>query len=665
MAARARSFEIRYDRNEPQFSTSRSSRTNIMRKGVRFLLLVLLCALALASCAPQKNIVSAPGRTGLPGHKAQDPRQALEKYGKYLAATHPGDPARVEAWKNTVDSAIQLGDYALAEKSLRQWQFESGKTVASWPWNQSHAHLLWASKGRGAYTAYLSNLMERKDLEWLTREAAGRELSGHFWEHGEYSLAFDAMGFLYRNTSGASAKGALESDALARAESLSPDELQKVLDSSLGADPTTYPWSMVVWAQSMKRLDRDKDSWPSVWPSLSGIVNSGELANRDFFAGSLHTLEQKLGAVRQSLVLLLPLSGPYSKVGWQIAKGADCAWRENKALSVTPEIKLINTESPTFLEELQSIPNTPLVGGPLRKNVWEKIRMAGLNRSIRFLTFLPSVEDEGREAWRFFSSPEDQARALVKGCNLLGITSFAILHPQDRFGMAMTSVFQDEVYSTGGQLPVVRGYDMDNPPTWTKAVGAVLGASDAKNSMNPEPPFQAVFLPDSMFRVQQLAPLFHYYEEKRLVLLGPQAWSQSMGGGGLEMQYFDLAVFPGAWDPSLGSGNAARLRQGMIEGGGRADMWAALGYDFVRFTALLGGGQGSAENFNLSLAQSASRMPWTMAPMHWTNGRVRQELFLFQPTPSGMVRASMDKIRNIRAQRQGQREERCTQLDGQ
>ena len=82
-----------------------------MRKGVRFLLLVLLCALALASCAPQKNIVSAPGRTGLPGHKAQDPRQALEKYGKYLAATHPGDPARVEAWKNTVDSAIQLGDY--------------------------------------------------------------------------------------------------------------------------------------------------------------------------------------------------------------------------------------------------------------------------------------------------------------------------------------------------------------------------------------------------------------------------------------------------------------------------------------------------------------------------------------------------------------------------
>ena len=44
---------------------------------------------------------------------------------------------------------------------------------------------------------------------------------------------------------------------------------------------------------------------------------------------------------------------------------------------------------------------------------------------------------------------------------------------------------------------------MDNPPTWTKAVGAVLGASDAKNSMNPEPPFQAVFLPDFMFRVQQ------------------------------------------------------------------------------------------------------------------------------------------------------------------
>lgn len=635
-----------------------------MKKGVYFLLVLLVCALTLASCAPKKRIMPSPGRPALPGYKAQDPQQALQRYTRYLATTRPGDPNRAEAWKQTVDSALQLKQYDLAEKNLRDWQFESRTATTSWDWNQSHAHFLWATKGQNAYTSYLADLVGRKDLDWTTREAAGRELADHFWEAREYGLSFDALGLLYRAAPDNTVKSPLESHALSRADSLSLAELQKILDSSLGADPTAYPWSMVIWAQSMKLLDKDEDNWASVWPSLSSIVSSGGLANRDFFAGNLRALEQKMGVVQQSLVLLLPLSGPYSKVGWQIAKGADCAWRENKAASNAPEIKLINTESPTFLDELSAVRDVPFIGGPLRKEVWQKIRMAGLHRSARFLTFLPNVEDEGQDAWRFFSNPADQVRALIRGCAEIGITSFAILYPQDRFGMAMSTVFQEEARTSGAQVPVTRGYDVKNPPTWGKAVAAILGASGAKNTMNPEPPYQAVFLPDSLFRVQQLAPLFHYYEERRLVFLGPQVWTQSMAGAGLEMQYFHLALFPGTWDARQASGNAEKLRQGMAQSGGTTDMWAALGYDFVRFTALLGSGQGSTEDFNLALNQAAYRMPWAQAPMRWQNGQASQDLFLFQPTGSGMIRANLDTIRSLRQQRQEQREERRLELSG-
>jgi uncharacterized protein len=91
-------------------------------------------------------------------------------------------------------------------------------------------------------------------------------------------------------------------------------------------------------------------------------------------------------------------------------------------------------------------------------------------------------------------------------------------------------------------------------------------------------------------------------------------------------------------------------------------MWAALGYDFVRFTALLGGGQSSAEAFNQALAEAASRMPWTLAPMHWDGGRASQDLFLFQPTQSGMIQADLEKIRQAREQRQIRRDERKIQL---
>jgi hypothetical protein len=628
-------------------------------------ILVLALALGLASCA-KKIVYSTPTTqpgAALPGHKAADPQKALQKYTKQLETTRPGDPSRGEAWRNTVGSAVQLGEFELAEKNLQTWQAESKNATASWDWNQANAQLLLARKGKDAYSGYLIDMISRKDLDWTTREAAGMELVDHFWAIPEYGLAFDALGLMYKSAPD-EAKGPLEASALARAESLPLDELHKILSGALGADPNTYPWSMVVWAQSMKLLAQDKANWTTVWPSLSTIVRTGGLANKDFFAGNLRSLEQEMGVVRQSLVLLLPLSGPYSKVGWKIAKGADSAWRENRAQTAAPEIKLINTESPTFLDELRTVSGVPIIGGPLRKDIWEKIRLAGLHRSARFMTFMPSVEDEGIEAWRFFSSPADQTRALIRGCEELGVTSFAILHPQDRFGTAMTEVFQEQARLLGANISTVRGYDIENPPAWGKAVAAILGASGAKDTLNPEPPFQAVFLPDSLFRVQQLGPLFHYYEETRLIFLGPQLWSQSLAESKLETQYFDLTLFPGAWSSDLNSQSAQSLKRSMQESGGEeTDLWAALGYDFVRFSALVGGGQSSTDAFNQALAQAASRMSWSLAPMHWDAGRATQDLFLFQPTESGMVLADMEKMRQTREQRQTRREERRIQLE--
>ena len=164
--------------------------------------------------------------------------------------------------------------------------------------------------------------------------------------------------------------------------------------------------------------------------------------------------------------------------------------------------------------------------------------------------------------------------------------------------------------------------------------------------------------------MQQLGPLFHYYEETRLIFLGPQLWSQSLAESKLETQYFDLTLFPGAWSSDLNSQSAQSLKRSMQESGGEeTDLWAALGYDFVRFSALVGGGQSSTEAFNQALAQAANRMSWSLAPMHWDAGRATQDLFLFQPTESGMVLADMEKMRQTREQRQTRREERRIQLE--
>ncbi len=626
---------------------------------------VLVAALALASCAPKKilSVPASPDQSGLPGYRAEDPEKALERYTRHLESTRPGDPGRNQAWRGSVGSAIQLGQYDLAERNLQSWKDESAGAVESWDWNQAYAQLLLARKGNDAYSSFLIDLVGREDLDWTAREAAGMELVDHFWEIPEYGLAFDALGLVYRSAPDDAVRSSLEATALSRAESLPLDDLRKVLDAALGADPNAYPWSMVVWAESMKLLARDKGNWPTVWPSLSAIVRAGDLANKEFFAGNLRSLEQELGPVRQSLVLLLPLSGPYAQVGWKIAKGADVAWRESRAQTAAPAIQLINTESPSFIDDLKALGAVPIVGGPLRRDVWQKIRLAGLHHASRFLTFMPSVEDEGDQAWRFFGSPEDQARALVRWCEQLGVTSYAVLHPQDRFGTGMTEIFQQTARVLGADIAAVRGYDLGNPPGWSKAVASILGATGDKDSLNPDPPYQAVFLPDSLFRVQQLAPLFHYYEETRLLFLGPQLWGQGLGEIHLEEQYFDLAVFPGAWSADLPTQSAMNLVRGMQDGGEEADLWAALGYDFVRFSALVGGRQGSDEVFNQALSEAATRMPWSMAPMHWDGGRVAQDMFLYQPRRSGMALADLEEMRQARERREARRELRRQQLE--
>lgn len=629
------------------------------------LALLLVCA-----CLPQTVIRSGPTGAGQaippPGPKDKDPRQTLQRYSKYLASTQPGDPKRPEAWKHSVGSAVQLGEYDLAKQNLQSWKTESRTAVSTWDWNQANAHLLLAQQGQDVYATYLGNLIHQTDLDWSTRQAAGEELLDYFWDKPDYVLAFDTLGRLHQAAPNVATKGSIESLALTRADSLPPKTLQKILDTSLAVDPVTFPWSMVLWSQGMQRLKADKSVWEITWPSLSAIVRSGDLANKDFFANSLHALEREQGLVAPRLVLLLPLSGPYSKVGWQIARGADCAWREGRSHSGGPEIKLINTESPTFLDELRAVGEVPIIGGPLRKEIWQKIRMAGLQTSSRFLTFLPTVENEGTEAWRFFSSPADQARAVIQAGLNLGVTAFAIMHPHDRFGMAMTQVFQDEAKTMNAPIARVRDYDENNPSGWTKAVAAVLGASEAKNTLNPDPPFQAIFLADSLLAAQQLAPLFHYYEETRLLLLGPQLWTQNVADAHLETQYFDLALFPSSWDPAATNQPTSRLKQAMAESGtDKADLWAAQGYDFVRFAALVGSSHDSTEAFNHALATAASRMSWSIAPMRWIGGKASQDLFLFQPITMGMIEADLKKIREVRAQRQTERENRHTQLKNQ
>lgn len=81
---------------------------------------ILVLALALGLPAPRRSCTPPPRhRQGRPFPATRPPiLKALQKYTKQLETTRPGDPSRGEGWRNTVGSAVQLGEFELAEKNL-------------------------------------------------------------------------------------------------------------------------------------------------------------------------------------------------------------------------------------------------------------------------------------------------------------------------------------------------------------------------------------------------------------------------------------------------------------------------------------------------------------------------------------------------------------------
>ena len=261
---------------------------------------------------------------------------------------------------------------------------------------------------------------------------------------------------------------------------------------------------------------------------------------------------------------------------------------------------------------------------------------------------------EGQDAWRFFPGTGDQVRSLARLCVAeLGVTHLAVLHPDEPFGSRLADEFRAAVASQGGSMSKVSSYPPHEPQKWNETVRLFLGARKGTGKhqpLPPEPGFRAVFLPDGWSQAQALAPQFFFYDEERLVLLGPSLWSQNITPlKEMEIGYFRLAAFPSAFWPGNPAPGARALAATLDKQGlGQPDFWTALGFDFVRFAALLPPlpPVWTPADVNNALARSPA-LDWSMAPLSYTaDGKASQALFLFQPSAAGMSPLSLLEFRD-------------------
>ncbi|WP_462326847.1 ABC transporter substrate-binding protein [Desulfobaculum sp.] len=575
-------------------------------------------------------------------------------------------------------SAVKNGHAHIALDALDTLATTDPTVRDAWDWHIIFADAMDLLGKRAEVRRHLTGLLHDDSRPWELRFKAGITLARLQWVDQELDNAMRTLDGIYANSP---EPAELSHGQLERALAVElRDERADILDALVDIIPPSrqndFPYT-IIRLEKARRLALNEDTWSSAWHSLSRLSREGNFADKGLVSSILAPLLEQRDVPEEAggIALALPLSGPYGEIGWKILRGAGVAQWRILMQGGHMNIRVINTAAHGWQQKLAALPDTiRVVGGPLRISTFKTIHANGLTDERPYFAFLPSLGSarEGRDAWRFFSSPQDQVSTLLDlAVDAYGITDLAALHPDEPFGTRLTEIFRAEAEARLASVNATESYPPSAPTKWGAPVRRLVntpkldenGEEQQKSvlangdPLPPNPPFKALFMPDGWAQAEQLVPQLFFYDEDRLLLMGPSLWAQGIArDNDIEARYFRLAVFPGAWWDDNPSPAAQQLRTALEQDGlGAPDFWIALGYDFVHFAQALGPVKSTWSSRVNSAVHDAQSITWSMAPIQWDDaGKAHQQMFLFQPTSSGFVPVDKDRLKarldRVRAQ---------------
>ncbi|MGE4298127.1 MAG: penicillin-binding protein activator [Desulfovibrionaceae bacterium] len=636
----------------------------------RAALLTVLCLAALLlapGCMPKRELPPlTPPATAKPDKdarlhqadaawNAQDTVRSEIMYRALLDSPDLTAAQHALAWERYTLAALGNNHPHLAMEAFPKWQDADPGAIDRPVFQDAYFDTIRRIGSTPESTRLLQKTLADTHMPWRMRTEAGLILCGRQWATGALDDAMNTLDTLYAAARTDAYRAALEAGLLRELGNQDDALLTALAERAPEGKAFDFPY-VIIDLERSRRLAQSDDTWPRAWQRMRRILSEGRITDKELVTAILLPLEQGKGQPLQGIVLALPLSGQFSGVGWKVLRGAGVAQWDLAQAGVDLTVEVVNTDAPDWLDTLHALPKAyAVVGGPLRVDIFKQLKEDGALAKRAFFTFLSGMGDtaEGREAWRFFSGPRDQARSLVHLANAgLGIQAFATLYPEEPYGRRMAQLFSEEAAADNATVVSSVSY----PPGDPKALGGIIGSlldvqpTQGDNlQLPPEPPFQAVFLPDSWSKAELIVPHFLFHQEERLVFLGPTLWGQALSAKqNPDTRNFNLAVFPGAWWPDNSSDAAVELRQSLAaEGLGAPDFWVALGFDFVRFASQFGPlpPAWTPEDVNRRV-YAAQDISWAMAPLYWSEeGQGGQELFMFTPTSRGPQMEDIDLLR--------------------
>ncbi len=620
-----------------------------------FAIFTLLAALSLTGCGGLQLgdlLGRGAGSSGQPVQLSplDEAKNALAagQYGRAEALTQRLLKENKDTPRDTAEAARILAVAASRNKhphlsltALEQW-----RQAAPGVDNEKEWHDTWCAavnqlpprEGRTRADA----LYKDADRSFTVRSVAGIYLAVRQWESGELGESLPALEHMYAAAQNYQTKALLEGRLAAQLHQANPAAINLAMGQVTPENQRVFPYNLVLIAQ-LRRQALSPANREEAVAQLANLEKNVDLADRSLVSAPPTLISYapvESGPINgHPVVLALPLSGKYGNIAAKIAAGAEVACKQMSASGNAVSLVVINTDQPDWINRLEGLPkNAAVVGGPLRREDYATLKTQDLLSRRAFLTFLPSLDpgDEGRKAWRFFSSASDQVDALLAFTSSLGISGYAAFYPDEEYGNRMATLFESKAYNFGAKSVHKASYAPNAPTAWLHAVGTLLAANK-----NPEhaggATFRAIFLPDSWRHMDIIVPNIFYYNETRQMLLGTSLWEQGLNSKTfVSPQYYSLAVFPGAWNGAQPSPAAEKLQSGLLAAGkGQADFWTGLGYDFARLSAGMSISSGwSAGDVNSALQRTS--ISWSMAPLRWSPaGEVSQAMFLFTPSEKG------------------------------
>ncbi len=261
---------------------------------------------------------------------------------------------------------------------------------------------------------------------------------------------------------------------------------------------------------------------------------------------------------------LLPLSGRYKPYGTRALNAVAFALSQYTARNSNPLIKIVVKDTGADPDQTARAADALIsqkvaaIIGPMVHVETAAAKAQENGIPMVTLTQKDQIVDIGAFVFRNFFTPNMQVKSLVSHVvKNLGLTRFAILYPNERYGLTYMNLFWDEVIAQGGVVAGVESYDpkqTDFAEPIKKLVGLFYdvpeylkprvdliaemlfsdrtvveetqktGRRRDEEERRGTVDFDAVFIPDSPSKAGLLIPQLAYYDISDVYLLGTNLW---------------------------------------------------------------------------------------------------------------------------------------------